>query len=254
MSRIDAAREAASRTREQLTPYAVSAKDTAAQYADEARHRLAPVIGSAVEHARLAAQGTVQGQVVPLWEQARANVPAPVVDAGNTVGKAAGRARAAARQARAVALDQILPAAQTAVHEVHDRSAAALPVVRGEVSLAEIEALTAAHARANARRGRWLRRGITLLALGAMAGGGLAAWKWYQKQSNPDWLVEPPTTPIPLRETGPQPGGSSASSTVDGSLPLDPEVAAKEAEGGEKGDQGDEAGAAKGSKDQRPKH
>jgi hypothetical protein len=246
VSRIDAAREAASRTREQLTPYAVSAKDTAAQYADEARQKLAPVIGSAVEHARLAAQGTVQGQVVPLWvqarAQARANIPPAVVEAGGSVGKAAGRARAAARQARTVALEQVLPVAQTAVQEVHDRSAAALPVVRGEVSLAEIEALTAAHARATARRGRWLRRGFTLLALGAVAGGGLAAWRWYQKQSNPDWLVEPPTTPIPLRETGPQPGGSSASSTVNGAAPVDPEVAAKEAE------QGDEPGAAGGGK------
>jgi hypothetical protein len=247
VSRIDAAREAASRTREQLTPYAVSAKDTAAHYTDEAWQKLGPVIGSAVEHARVAAQSTVQGQVVPLWEQARANVPPSVDDA---VGKAAVRAKVAARQARVAALvaaeqartvaqERVLPVAQTAVHEVHDRSVAALPVVRGEVTLAEIEALTAAHARANARKGRWLRRGVALLTLGALAGGGLAAWKWYQKQSNPDWLVEPPTTPIPLRETGaPRSGGSSASAAVNGSLPLDPEVAAKQAKDAE------EAGAA----------
>ncbi|WP_037601474.1 DUF5324 family protein [Streptacidiphilus rugosus] len=237
MTRIDTAREAASRTREQLTPYAVNAKDAATQYGEEAWQKWAPVIGSKVEHARLAAQSRVQGQVVPLWDQARGNVP-PAVD--EAVVKAARQAKAAAQQAkvaaavaaeqaRSVAQERVLPATQLAAHQVHDRSAAALPVLRGQVSLAEIEALTAAHARAAARKGRWARRGFTLLAVGALATGGLAAWRWYQRQSNPDWLVEPPTTPIPLRETQPGSGGSSASAAVNGSLPLDPEVEAKEA-------------------------
>ncbi|MEZ0064133.1 hypothetical protein ABIA32_000111 [Streptacidiphilus sp. MAP12-20] len=244
MTRIDTAREAASRTREQLTPYAVSAKDAAAHYGEEAWQKWAPAIGSAVEHARLAAQSRVQGQVVPLWDQARGNVP-PAVDeavvkAGRQAKVAARQARQQAllaaavaaeqaRQARIVAQERALPAAQLAAQQLHDRSAAALPVLRGEISLAEIEALTAAHARAASRKGRWARRSLTLLAVGALATGSLVAWKWYQRQSNPDWLVEPPTTPIPLRETAPGSGGSSASAAVNGSLPLDPEVEAKEA-------------------------
>ena len=29
-------------------------------------------------------------------------------------------------------------------------------------------------------------------SLGLLAGGAIAAWKWWDKQANPDWLVEPP--------------------------------------------------------------
>ncbi|MEY9870854.1 hypothetical protein ABH931_000308 [Streptacidiphilus sp. MAP12-33] len=245
MSRIDTAREAASRTREQLVPYAVSAKDAAAQYSGAAWQKAAPVIEQAVDQARQAAQTAVQSQVVPLWEKGRGSVPPAVDDAVTKAARqAAHQARVAARQAReaaamaaeqarALAQERVLPAAELAAQEVHDRSLAALPVLRGQVSLAEVEALTAAHARAASRRGRWARRGFTLLALGALATGGLAAWKWYRKQSNPDWLVEPPTTSIPLRDTTTGSGGSSASAAVNGSLPLDPEVAAKEAEDAE---------------------
>ena len=28
--------------------------------------------------------------------------------------------------------------------------------------------------------------------LGLLAGGAYAAWRWWDKQANPDWLVEPP--------------------------------------------------------------
>lgn len=241
MSRIDTAREAASRTREQLVPYAQSAKEAAAQYGGEAWQKVAPALGSAVDQARHAAQSRVQSQVVPLWEKGRGSVP-PAVDeavvkaarqAAQQAKVAARQAREAAEQARAIAQERVLPAAEQAAQQVHDRSLAALPALRGQVSLAEVEALAEAHERAS-RRGRWARRGITLLALGALATGGLAAWRWYRRQSNPDWLVEPPTTSIPLRDTTAGAGGSSASGAVNGSLPLDPEVAAKEAEEAEK--------------------
>ena len=63
-----------------------------------------------------------------------------------------------------------------------------------------------------------------LLVLGILAAGAFAAWKWWDKQANPDWLVEPPAaTEVP--ETG-------HLSSVDGSgqSDLDPEVQVKEAE------------------------
>jgi hypothetical protein len=237
VSRIDTAREAASRTREQLAPYAQSAKDAAAQYGGEAWHKVAPALGSAVDQARQAAQSRVQSQVMPLWEKGRGNVPPGVDEAVAKAARqaaqqakiAARQAREAAEQARSIAQERVLPAAELAAQEVHDRSLAALPALRGQISLAEVEALVAAHERAS-RRGRWARRGVTLLALGALATGGLAAWRWYRKQSNPDWLVEPPTTSIPLRETTSGSGGSSVGGTVNGSMPLDPEVVEKEAE------------------------
>ena len=233
MTRIDAAREAAGKTREQLVPYAVGARDAAAHYTDEAWQRLAPHIDQ-IENA-------VIPRVVPLWEQARASVPPSAVEAANKAAeqareaaRAAGvSARAAAVQARQVtapavsqALDEAVQATAHAAEVIRDRSAAALPVLRGQISVAEIEALTAQHAR-EAHRGRWARRVLTVGLIGAVAGGGVAAYKWWQRQSNPDWLVEPPVTPLPLRTTpatGPSAGSSASSSLVD------PEVQAKQAE------------------------
>ena len=57
-----------------------------------------------------------------------------------------------------------------------------------------------------------------------MAGGAFAAWKWWDKQANPDWLVEPPAA-----KEVPE---SNRLTSVDGSgqSGLDPEVQAKEAE------------------------
>ncbi|QMU66848.1 DUF5324 family protein [Streptacidiphilus sp. P02-A3a] len=229
MTRIDAAREAAGKTREQLVPYAASARDAAAHYTDEAWQRLAPHIESAV-----------MPRVVPLWEQARASVPPSAAQAAT---KAAEQAKEAARSAscsaRAAAvharqstvpavsqaLDDAVQATAGAAATVRDRGAAVLPVLRGQISAAEIEALTAQHARA-AHRGRWTRRVVTVSVLGAVAGGGVVAWKWWQRQSNPDWLVEPPVSPLPLRTTpatGPVTGSSASSAG-----PLAPEDPAAE--------------------------
>jgi len=231
VTRIDAAREAAGKTREQLVPYAASARDAAAHYTDEAWQRLAPHIESAV-----------MPRVVPLWEQARASVPPSAVETANKAAEQAREAaRAASQSARAAAaharqttlpavtqaLDEAVQATADAAATVRDRSNAALPVLRGQISLAEIEALTAHHVR-QAHRGRWARRALTVGILGAVAGGGVAAWKWWQRQSNPDWLVEPPVTPLPLRTT-PATGPASGSS-ASGALPLDPEVEAKQAD------------------------
>ena len=231
MTRIDAAREAAGKTREQLAPYAASARDAAAHYTDEAWQRLAPHVESAVEQARLAAlaaqqaaQHTVDSRVAPrvapLWDQARSSVPPAVEDA---VTRAAVRTRRAARKAGrtagpavAQAYDEAAQATVLAAQMARDRGAAALPALRGQVSRAEIEALAARHGRS--RRSRWTRRLLVVGTLGVLAGGGFAAWKWWEKQSNPDWLVEPASTPLPPRST-PSP-----------SMPLDPEVQAKQAE------------------------
>jgi hypothetical protein len=230
VTRIDAAREAAGKTREQLAPYAMSARDAAVHYTDEAWQRLAPHIEIAVS-------------AVP---------PSAVEAAGRAAERTRGAAKSARRSARAAAtqakvvtipavghaLDEAVQATSQAAWTARDRGAAALPVLRGQITTAEIEALAAKHAR-RARRGRWARRMLVLGFLGALAGGGLAGWKWWQKQSNPDWLVEPPATPLPLRGT---PAGSSApkasaadsdggsGSSASGLLPLDPEVEAKEAE------------------------
>jgi len=87
---------------------------------------------------------------------------------------------------------------------------------------------------------------------GLVGGAAFAAWKWWSKQSNPDWLVEP-TEPTEATDSSGQPGSEgsltvldphdSGSASLNGSAPqvdrvdgspdatgLDPEVEAKQAE------------------------
>jgi hypothetical protein len=60
--------------------------------------------------------------------------------------------------------------------------------------------------------------------VGVLAGGAFAAWKWWDKQANPDWLVEPPAATEVSQD--------DRLTSVDGSGPssLDPDVEAKQAE------------------------
>ncbi|MFI1830217.1 DUF5324 family protein, partial [Streptomyces sp. NPDC020412] len=62
-----------------------------------------------------------------------------------------------------------------------------------------------------------------LAIVGVVAVGAFAAWKWWDRQANPDRLVEPPAaTEVP---------GRDPLSSVDGSPEaLDPEVRAKQAD------------------------
>lgn len=73
------------------------------------------------------------------------------------------------------------------------------------------------------RRARAGRLAKGLAVLGILAGGAFAAWKWWDKQANPDWLVEPPAPTEVDEGTGLTPYDDSEGS-------LDPEVEAKETE------------------------
>ncbi|MGW0757043.1 DUF5324 family protein [Streptomyces sp. NPDC002814] len=223
MTRIDSVRAATGSAKdsvlhaaEVVAPYADTAKDRATHYAHEARVRLAPKVSLAAEQAR-AQYGT---HVVPRLEQARTHVPPKVDQAAH---EAAVRTRKAARQAADYSkprLEQAVAAAAPVKDEAAARSAAALAALRSHVSAEDIQKLARRHER-RARAGRVAK---ALAVLGVLAGGAFAAWKWWDKQANPDWLVEPPAaTEVPE-------GGRLTS--VDGSSQdvLDPEVQAKEAE------------------------
>ncbi|MDG9718422.1 DUF5324 family protein [Streptomyces sp. DH24] len=224
MTRIDSVRAATGSAKdsvlhaaEVVAPYADTAKDRAAHYAYEARVRLAPKVTLAAEQAR--AQYGVH--VVPRLEQARTHVPPKVDQAAH---EAAVRARKAAQQAAVYSrprIEQAVAAATPVKDEAAARSAAAMAALRGQVSAKEIQKLVRKHER-RARAGRATK---TLMVLGVLAGGAFAAWKWWDKQANPDWLVEPPAaTEVPE---------SGRLTSVDGSgskAALDPEVEAKEAE------------------------
>ncbi|NUR02983.1 MAG: DUF5324 family protein [Streptomyces sp.] len=223
MTRIDSVRAATGSAKdsvlhaaEVVAPYADTAKDRAAHYAHEARVRLAPKVSQAADQARV----QYDAHVAPRLEQARTHVPPKVDQAAH---EAAVRTRQAARQAADYSrprLEQAVAVAGPVRDEAAARGAAALAALRGQVSPKEIQKLVRRHER-RARAGRAAK---VLLVLGAVAGGAFAAWKWWDKQANPDWLVEPPAaTEVPE---------SSRLSSVDGSGQslLDPEVQAKEAE------------------------
>ncbi|MFL5999037.1 MAG: DUF5324 family protein [Streptomyces sp.] len=223
MTRIDSVRAATGSAKdsvlhaaEVVAPYADTAKDKASHYATEARVRLAPKVSQAAEQARV----QYGAHVAPRLEQARTHVPPKVDQAAH---EAAERTRKAARQAADYSrprIEQAVAAAGPVRGEATARSVAALAALRGQITPKEVQKLVRKHER-RARAGRLAK---ALAVAGLVAGGAFAAWKWWDKQANPDWLVEPPAaTEVP--ETG-------RLTSVDGSgqSVLDPEVQAKEAE------------------------
>ncbi|RSN42518.1 transcriptional regulator [Streptomyces sp. WAC 04229] len=223
MTRIDSVRAATGSAKdsvlhaaEVVAPYADTAKDRAAHYAQEARVRLAPKVSQAADQAR----HQYGAHVAPRLEQALTHVP-PKVDAAAQ--EAAIRTRLAARQAADYSrpkIEQAVAAAGPVRDEATARGAAALAALRGQVTAKEIEKLTRKHQR-RATAGRIAR---VLAVAGLVAGGAFAAWKWWDKQANPDWLVEPPeATEVPE-------SGRLTSVDGTGEAILDPEVQAKQAQ------------------------
>ncbi|MFI8517475.1 DUF5324 family protein [Streptomyces sp. NPDC085481] len=210
MTRMDSVRAATGSAKESVlhaaevvAPYAETARDQAVQYAQEARVKLAPKVSKAASQARVQARLQYDNRVAP-------HVP-PRVD------EAAQRAAAVTRKAARQATDYTVPRVEHAVaatgpvlDEAGSRSTAAWAALRGQVTPKDVQKIVRKHER-RARAGR-LAKG--LVVLGVLVCGAFAAWKWWDKQANPDWLVEPPA-PTEVDEEG---------------SPLDPEVAAKKAE------------------------
>ncbi|MBC9714239.1 DUF5324 family protein [Streptomyces sp. TRM66268-LWL] len=229
MTRKNSARAAASSAKESVrhaaeavAPYAGTAKDRASHYAHEARVRLAPVVSDAAHQAADQARNQYGAHVAPRLKQARTHVPPKVDYAAH---EAAARTRRAARQAAEYTrpkVEQAVSAAGPVKDAAVDRSVAAVAALRGQVSSQEIQRLVRRHER-RASAGRFVKR---VAVVGAIGFAALAAWKWWDKQANPDWLVEPPA-PTEVADTG-----STTLTSVDGSgqALLDPEVQAKQAE------------------------
>ncbi|MFF8957733.1 DUF5324 family protein [Streptomyces sp. NPDC014894] len=208
----DSAKESVLHAAEVVAPYAGTARNQAAHYAHEARVHIAPKVSRAAHRASGQARVQYAAHVAP-------HVPPQVDDAAH---RAAIQARKAARQAADYTkprVEHVVAAAQPVREEAASRSAAALAALRGQVTPKEIAKLVRKHE----RRSKAARFGKGLVIVGVVAGGAFAVWKWWDKQANPDWLVEPPAaTELSDRDR---------LSSVDGSPEaLDPEVRAKQAE------------------------
>ncbi|MEF9884056.1 DUF5324 family protein [Streptomyces sp. P9-A4] len=208
----DSAKESVLHAADVVAPYAGTAKDQASRYAHEARVLIAPKVSKAALLAREQARAQYDSYVAPY-------VP-PRVDAA--AHRAAVKTRRAARQAADYTVprvEQAVAATGPVIEEAGARSIAAWAALRGQVTPEEIQKIVKRHER-RARAGR-LAKG--LLVLGILAGGAFAAWKWWDSQANPDWLVEPPAPTEVDEETVPP-------SVDDSGASLDPEVEAKETE------------------------
>lgn len=226
MTRMDSVRAATGSAKESVlhaaevvAPYAETARDQAVQYAQEARDKLAPKVSKAASQARAQARQQYDCHVAP-------HVP-PRVD------EAAQRAAAVTRKAARQATDYTVPRVEHAVaatgpvlEEAGSRSTAAWAALRGQVTPRDVEKIMKQHER-RARAGR-LAKGLAVL--GVLAVGAYCAWRWWDKQANPDWLVEPPAPTEVDEETTLKSEETTLKSVDDGGSSLDPEVAAKEAD------------------------
>jgi hypothetical protein len=114
------------------------------------------------------------------------------------------RAKRAARATRTGYEERLVPgverarsAAGPAGREAMARSEAAMAALRGQITPHDVRC-TVRRRRSRARAGRVARR---LGVLGLVAAGAFAAWKWWERQSSPEWLMEPsPATEVSPEE------------------------------------------------------
>ncbi|MFJ5782299.1 DUF5324 family protein [Streptomyces hydrogenans] len=192
----DSAKESVLHAADVVAPYAGTAKDQAAHYAHEARARLAPKVSSAARQARAQARVQYAAYVAP-------HVPPRVDDAAH---RAAARTRSVAHQVADYTVPRVehaVAATGPVLGEAGSRSTAAWAALRGQVTPDDVRKIVRKQER-RARAGRLVKG---LAVLGLLAGGAFAAWKWWDRQANPDWLVEPPA-PTEMDEGSGMPSAS----------------------------------------------
>ncbi|MEV7602878.1 DUF5324 family protein [Kitasatospora sp. NPDC089797] len=219
MSFSDSARDTATRTR-----------DTAAQFADGAKQRLGPALDALGPKATQAAHHLrvhYDKHLAPQFNQAFAGLSPEAqqnalrafhraqeaaLAARLSATRAADQARCTVAPRVAQAVEDARAAVSPVAHEAQSRGAAALTALQGHVSSAEISELAARNAKRRQRCGGWAT-GLTVAGVLAV-GGGLVAWQWWRRHSNPEWLVEPPAPESPRPA-----GATAATSPVNGAAP-----------------------------------
>lgn len=224
MTRIDDVRAATTGSAREGMRHAKAVKDTVAPKVGHAAHQAqlgARHAQLTARQAQLSAREQFQTHLAPRLSHARETLP-PALDeaatrAAERTREAAERTREAARQAAEYAgprWEAARAAAGPAREEAVARSTAALAALRGEVTTEELDKLARRRVRRE-RRGKALKR---LTVVGLLAGAAYAAYRWWDRQANPDWLVEPPAAT------------EVAEDLAEGSEVLDPEVRAKQDE------------------------
>ncbi|MFF0724999.1 DUF5324 family protein [Streptomyces sp. NPDC004134] len=201
----DTAKQSVQQAAEAVAPYAATARDQCAHMAHEALERFRPMVSDMAANAQVAYGAHLEPQVRKVREAVPGELDRTASDVARRAREAAAYAAprvlgaAAATKAAAVATKA---AAGPATRQAAARGTAALSALRGEVSPAEIDRL----ARRRHRRavvGRTVKRTAVVGALGAAA---VVAWRWWDRQVNPDWMVEPPEAT--------EPGGDASTTRI----------------------------------------
>ncbi|MCX5196239.1 DUF5324 family protein [Streptomyces sp. NBC_00249] len=195
----ESARDTVKHAADVVAPYAETARDAAVHYANEANERLAPKVAYVAGEASRQARTAYDVHLHPRMKAARCHVP-PNVDRAAT--QAVVQTRLAARHAAEYTqprIESVIAAATPMAEEAASRSTAALAALRGQISAKEVHRLVRRHER-RARAGR-VFKGVALV--GVLACAAFAAWRWWDQQSNPDWLVEPPAATELSRDAEP---------------------------------------------------
>ncbi|MGD9482679.1 DUF5324 family protein [Streptomyces sp. TRM70308] len=197
----------------------VCATGTAKENVRHAVDVVGPKAALAARQAQHTARDQYESVLAPRLAHARNALPPGVDVAATRVSKQTRKAAEEARKYAAPRLEAARAAAGPAREEAADRYAAALAGLRGQVTAAQVAKLHKKRVR-RARTGRAVKK---LAVLGLVGAAVTAAWKWWDKQANPDWLVEPPA-PTDVSEP------SMTASAAGSDLLEDPEVEAKRAE------------------------
>jgi hypothetical protein len=223
-------RESVRHAAEVVAPYAGSAKQTAACYAgrytQEARKALTPMVAAAADQARGAAIAQYDARLAPRIAQVRGAVP-PGLTASTAA--AAEHTRRTARQMAEFAaprMEQVMASALSATEPVREeaaaRAGAALAALRGQVSAEDVRKLV----RRNERRAQAGRTTKRFVVMGVVTGAAIAVWRWWNRQANPEWLIEPPSATEPAEDERMTPGSvaSPTRTTVDDASELTDEA------------------------------
>lgn len=194
MTRIDSVRHAADVTKDSVrhaaevaAPYATTMKCNAVLYG-----RQAGVLGRrAGTMARQTYDTKLAERVHQAREQAWAAMPPKAAVAMENAARAAMEGARAATEYTAPRVGNAVTVTRSvagpAVDGVVLRGNAALHALRGQVSAAEIDRMVRRRIRRE-RAGRALR---DVVVVSAACGAVVAAWKWWNRQNNPEWLIEP---------------------------------------------------------------
>ncbi|WBB57881.1 DUF5324 family protein [Streptomyces sp. WMMC500] len=221
----DTAKHSVQQAAEAMAPYAASARNQCAHMAHEARERFGPKVSDLATSAQVAYCAHLEPRVRKVRRAVPGELDRTAADAARRARDAAAYAAprivgaAAATKAAAVATKA---AAGPATRQAAARGTAALSALKGEVSPAEIDEL----ARKRHRREVVGRTAKGTVVAGALGAGALVAWRWWDRQVNPDWMVEPTDATEP---------GTDASTTriVDDTEYMDRETRIDRADAGQ---------------------